>query len=451
MKPSAVLAAFSLFVFALPLETDVLAQEQDEPSETHIKASVKPSSPKKARRRPPPAKQQRAMALPKHLEIAVSIDAQSRSLEAQFRATSARYATANSITPGSPYVAGLQRNNVSTNVTGNLRNYNETEIEAGLPLWLPGQRDAFAATVTTSLLEVEERLALRRLEVAGALRDAWWNAQRAEREASVARNRVATARDIGADMTRRVELGDAAQGDALLARNETLAAETELAQAEGAVKVARINYMALTGGAPPDGTLESVHPATDIEDHPALRAPHAALVRAHAQAQLVDATPIDSPEIGVFGRREYNDQYSTDPSQQLTNQRTDSTTVGVRIRIPLPTAGRNEPRRAAALAEMDRATAEYERAKRIVLAEIKAARDALAAAQRAAKLADSRLAVANDQFELSRKAFKLGELSAFDLYRVRQIQLDAQRMQANAAINVGVAISRLNQARGYAP
>lgn len=450
MRPSAVLAAFSLFAFALPLETDVRAQEQEEPAETQIKASVRPS-PKKSRARRASAKPQRGGALAQHLDLAVAIDAPSRSLEAQFRATSARYATANSITPGSPYFGGLQRNNVSSNVTGNMRNYNETEFEVGMPLWLPGQRDAFEATVTTGLHEVDERLALRRLEVAGALRDAWWSAQRADREAAVARNRVATARDIGADMTRRVELGDASQTDALLAKNETLAAETELAQAEGAVKVARVNYMALTGGAPPDGSLESVRPAINIEEHPALRAPRAVLVRAEAQARLVDATPIDSPEIGVFGRREYNDQYSTDISQPLTNQRTDSTTVGVRLRIPLPTAGRNEPRIAAAHAEMDRALAEYERAKRIVVAEIKAARDNLAAAQRAAKLADSRLGVANDQFELSLKAFKLGELSAFDLYRVRQLQLDAQRMQASAAINVGAAISRFNQAQGCAP
>jgi outer membrane protein TolC len=456
MRPSAVLAAVSLFAFALLFEASVSAQEQEVPPETHITASVKPSpktaperSPKKARVKAPTKRSGGVLA--KHLEMAVLIDAQSRSLEAQFRAISARYATANSLTPGSPYVAGYQRNSAA----GNLRNYNETELEAGMPLWLPGQRDAFAGTVTTGLLEVEERLALRRLEVAGVLRDAWWTAQRAARDVSVARNRVATARDIGADMTRRVELGDAAQADALLAKNETLAAETELAQSEGAVKVARITYAALTGGAPPDGALESVRPPIDIEDHPALRTPLAALARARAQVELVDATPIDSPDIGIFARQEHNDQYSTDrsldPSDRVTNQRTDATTLGVRIRIPLPTAGRNEPRRAEALAEMDRATAEYERAKRIITAEIKAAREALAAAQRAAKLANSRLTVANDQFELSRKAFKLGEISAFDLYRVRQIQLEAQRMEANAEINVGVAISRLNQAQGYAP
>jgi outer membrane protein TolC len=452
MRVGAVFTAFSLIAFASLFETGVFAQEQNEPAEMQIKASVKPSpkkarvtSPKKAGARPP--SQRSGGVLAKHLEMAVLIDAQSRSLEAQFRAISARYATVNSLTPGSPYVAGYQRNAAA----GNLRNYNETEVEVGMPLWLPGQRDALAGTVNTGLFEVEERLALRRLEVAGVLRDAWWNAQRAAREVSVARNRVATARDIGADMTRRVELGDAAQTDALLAKNEPLAAETELAQSEGAVKVAQVTYMALTGGAPPSGALESVRPAIDIEEHPSLRAPRAALARARAQAELVDATPIDNPEIGIFGRQEHNDQYSTDPSQQISDQRTDATTVGVRLRIAIPTAGRNEPRRAEALAEMDRVTAEYERAKRVVLAEIKAARESLAAARRAATFANARLVVANDQFELSRKAFKLGELSAFDLYRVRQIQLDAQRMEANAEINVGVAISRLNQAQGYAP
>jgi outer membrane protein TolC len=452
MRVGAVFTAFSLIAFTSLFETGVFAQEQNEPAEMQIKASVKPSpkkarvtSPKKAGARPP--SQRSGGVLAKHLEMAVLLDAQSRSLEAQFRAISARYATVNSLTPGSPYVAGYQRNAAA----GNLRNYNETELEVGMPIWLPGQRDALAGTVNTGLFEVEERLALRRLEVAGVLRDAWWNAQRAAREVSVARNRVATARDIGADMTRRVELGDAAQTDALLAKNETLAAETELAQSEGAVKVAQVTYMALTGGAPPGGVLESVRPAIDIEEHPSLRAPRAALARARAQAELVDATPIDNPEIGIFGRQEHNDQYSTDPSQQISDQRTDATTVGVRLRIAIPTAGRNEPRRAEALAEMDRVTAEYERAKRVVLAEIKAARESLAAARRAATFANARLIVANDQFDLSRKAFKLGEISAFDLYRVRQIQLEAQRMEANAEINVGVAISRLNQAQGYAP
>jgi outer membrane protein, heavy metal efflux system len=383
----------------------------------------------------------------RHLDMAVAIDAPSRALEAQLGAVSSRYATTRSITPGSPYVSGLQRNNVA----GNLRDFNETEVEAGLPVWLPGQRDAMEGTVSTGVIEVEAKLAQRRLEVAGLLRDAWWAAQRAARETGVARSRVATAKEIGADMTRRVELGDAAPTDALLAKNELLAAQTELAQAEGAETVARVNYAALTGGAPPDGTLETAKAAIDIDEHPALRAPLAALRRAEAHAGLVEATPIDNPEVGVFGRQEYNNQYTTDPTEPLSNQRTNSTTVGVRLRIPLPTAGRNEPRQAEARAEIARAQADYEKAKRVVTADILAARANLAAAQRAAGLAKQRLGVANEEFELTRKSFALGEIGALDFYRVRQLQLDAQRSEAAAAVAVGAAVSRLNQAQGYAP
>lgn len=391
--------------------------------------------------------------LVRHLDMAVSLDAQTTGLVSQGAAVSSRYATANSPTPGSPYFGGSQRNNVS----GNLRNFNESEVEAGMPLWLPGQRDAYEATVTTGVREIDERLALRRLEVAGLLRDAWWNARRAAQDVTVARKRVATAQEIGRDMSRRVELGDAAQSDALLAKNETLAAETELSQTEGVEKIARVQYAALTGGLLPDGTLEVVHGLNDIEEHPALRAPKAALARAESQARLIEATPVDNPEVGVFGRTEHNNQYSdlfSDPINPLAprvNQRTDSGTVGVRFRMPLPTPGRNEPRAAEAAAEIARVRAAYERTKRFVVAEIKAAKIALSAAQKAEKTANQRLSVASEQFELSRKSYALGETSAFDLYRVRQIQLEAQRMEASASVAVGAAISRLNQAYGYAP
>jgi len=384
--------------------------------------------------------------LARHLDMAVGIDAESRALAAQGGAIAARYHTSSSITPGSPYITGAHRKNAG----GNLHGARETEFEAGLPLWLPGQRDAYESTVTAGVVEIEERLELRRLEVAAQVRDAWWKAQRAARDVSIARNRLATARDIGSDMTRRVELGESGQQDALLARNETLAAEVELAQAELAAKAARASYSVLTDGAVPNGVLEGAAPARPLEDHPAMRAPLASVARAETQARLIDATFIDSPEIGVFTRHERSTEYEPgrDPSEAF---KTDSTTVGFRFKVPLPTPGRNEPRIAEAEAEVVKTRAEYERAERIVEAEIAAARTALSGARRNEGLAAKRLSVANEQLALARKAFQLGEVNAVDLYRVRQSQLDAQRAQASTAIEVGVAQSRLNQALGYAP
>ena len=396
-----------------------------------------------ARAKPKVTPRPQGFVLARHLKSAVQIDAQTKALEAQLRAVGARYATSNSLTPGSPYIAGTHRQNSA----GNLHGFQETEVEVGMPLWLPGQRDAHESTVTTGLLEVEERVALRQLDVAALVRDAWWTVQRTARELTIARDRVATARDIGVDMTRRTELGDAAPQDALLARNELLAAETELAQVEAAAKAARVSYAVLTG-AQPDGILEAPIGSRPLAEHPALRAPSASLARAEAQARLADASFIDNPEIGVFGRREQNLQIYGDGQEPSS---TNSTTVGVRVRIPLPTPGRNDPKIAEVEAEAARARAEYGREERIVAAEIAAAKAAVAAARRVQGLADNRLKVASEQFELARKAFQLGENSAADLYRVRQLQLDAQRTRAASSIDLGVAQSRLNQAYGYAP
>ncbi|ARN82963.1 TolC family protein [Methylocystis bryophila] len=389
----------------------------------------------------------RGLVIARHMDMAVDADAQSRALAAQVGAVSANYAKAASVTPGSPYVGGAQRNNVA----GNLRGLYESEVEVGMPLWLPGQRDAFEATVSASVHETEEMLIRRRLEVAGLLREAWWTAQRAARLTEVARQRVATAQEIGANMKRRVELGDAAKTDALLADNETLAAETELAQAIGSEKVAYLNYAALTNGGTPTGSLEVLEPTRDMELHPELRALRAAVSRAETEAKLVERSPIDNPEVGVFMRQDHNYQYVTGADQPFQDQRTDSTTVGVHFRVPLPTDARNEPKRAAAEAELVKTQAEYERASRVILAQVQAARESLAAAQKAAVVAKKRLVLASEQFALSQKSFALGETSAFDLYRVRQLQLEAQKMEANARIDVGVAISRVNQALGYAP
>ncbi len=49
MRIGAVYTAFSLFAFALPFETGVFAQEQGEPAEMQIKASVKAVTQESAR------------------------------------------------------------------------------------------------------------------------------------------------------------------------------------------------------------------------------------------------------------------------------------------------------------------------------------------------------------------------------------------------------------------
>ena len=46
---------------------------------------------------------------------------------------------------------------------------------------------------------------------------------------------------------------------------------------------------------------------------------------------------------------------------------------------------------------------------------------------------------------------RLGEIGAFDLFRVRQLQIEAAAVDARSQVDVGRARSRLNQALGLAP
>ena len=406
-----------------------------------LSADAAPRAKKKSPRAP--------NVLARHIDLALGLDAQTKGLVSQRQAAASRYATVGSLTPGSPYIAGSARRgagggfeNLSDPTEPNRNRIREAELEIGMPLWLPGQRSALRDTVTSSVNELSQRLDLRRLEVAGRIRDAWWNVQRTEREAAIARERLETAKEIEQDIGRQTQLGDIAPPDALLARNETLAAQTELIQAEAAALAARQSYRIIVGVEPPAGALESAAMSADISSHPAIRVAAAALERAEAQARLVRATFIDNPEIGLFGRRETTAQGFT---------RADSTTLGFRFRMPLPTAGRNEPRAAEATAEVIRTQAELTQFNRVISAEVAIARSAAAAARKAEASAAARFAVANQQYEIARKSIRLGEISAVDLFRVRQIRLEAQRSYAAAQVESGHALSRLNQARGVAP
>ncbi|RAI54079.1 TolC family protein [Roseicella frigidaeris] len=385
-----------------------------------------------------------ASGLARDLDAALSIDAAARAIQGQREAVRSRDALVRSPIPGSPLLGGDFR----SDARGPGR-ANEWNVEVAAPLWLPGQRGALAGTVNAGVEEQERRLALRRLELAGLLRDAYWAVGAAESELRVARNRLATARDIGRDVQRRVELGDIAQTEALLTRNEELAATLDLTRAEAAVAAAHAAYRTLTGGS--EAALQSAGGSTglagarsepammDAATHPAIRTAEAALATAEARARLVRATPMDNPELGVFTRGQ---------GGLVTEQ---GTSLGLRVRIPLPSEARNAPRRADAEAERTRAEGELIQARRVVEGEISLARLGLAAAARARGIAADRRAVAEQQLATARTAFRSGEIGAFDLFRVRQLQIEAAAGEARAEVEAGRARSRLNQALGLAP
>ena len=382
------------------------------------------------RARPPAAAAQNG-TLARHLEAALALDASLRALEAQRMAAGARGITAQSVIAGSPSISGSFRSD-----TRGPREQREMEMDFSAPMWLPGQRGALRGTVQSAVTEYEQRIQLRRLEVAGLLREAWWDASEERRALQLARDRLTTAREIARDVSRRASLGDIPPSEALLARNETLGAELSLAQAEAAAALAVEAYRVMTGGLQPNLPVETIRTRGS---HPALRAAEAAVAHAESRQRLVAATPRDNPELGTFLRQE---------NGLGTN---DSTSIGLRFRLPLATEARNAPRRAEAQSEVTRAVALLAQARRLVDAEVVRARRQLSASEEALRLARERLAVANEQEGIALRAFRSGETGTFDLYRVRQLRLEAANEEGRASIAASRARSRVNQAMGVVP
>lgn len=373
-----------------------------------------------------------------HVAAALDLDAELRGLLAQREAAVARGIVPRSALAGPPSVSGTALSGTRGG-GANGQPSREVEIDLAAPIWLPGQRTALAESVNADVLALEGRVLARRLAVAGRVRDAHWEAALARREAEVARLRLATSRDIARDLRRRAELGDVPPTEALLAQNETLAAELTFAQTDARADQLEAEYATLTGGQRPVLPPETPLPRDRLARHPQLAAARAALEAANARGRLVAATPRENPELGVFTR--YEGGFGQN----------DNTSIGLRFRLPFATEARNLPRRAEAQSEVTRATAELAQSQRLLEAGLRYAETGLRVAENNLRIARQRLAVANEQEGIARRAFRSGETGAFDLFRVRQLQQEAQVEEARAAVNVNRARAQLNQALGAVP
>ena len=110
----------------------------------------------------------------------------------------------------------------------------ELEVGVAIPLWLPGERAGSGALADAEAAGVESRALAARLRLAGALREAWWQWQRAQVDIDLARDQVANARLLAADVERRVKAGDLARADQHQADGAVAAAEAAAARAQAA-------------------------------------------------------------------------------------------------------------------------------------------------------------------------------------------------------------------------
>jgi cobalt-zinc-cadmium efflux system outer membrane protein len=320
----------------------------------------------------------------------------------------------------------------------------EYEATIAVPLWLPRERSRSQATASAETDALEARLLAAKWRLAAEVRTAHWSYQRARLESSLALRRLENARQLAADVARRVRAGDLARSDAHQADGAVAAADGAAAEAAVALSRAAQEWTALTG-----------RPALDSEDvvpeptppptrptavHPALRELTSRAELARRQAELAGAQTRANPEltVGVSRERaEFGERYA----QALV----------VGVRIPLGAHSRSDSKIAAAAADQLEAEAQLALEQERIEAGVQAARDRAAALQGAVTAAERRSRLAAESRGFFEKSFRLGESDLPTRLRVELEATDAERQATRSRIDLAEAVSQLRQSLGLLP
>ncbi|MEO6352504.1 MAG: TolC family protein, partial [Burkholderiaceae bacterium] len=126
----------------------------------------------------------------------------------------------------------------------------EWEAEVGMPLWLSGQRERAGAVAQGEYQASMQGLAQQRWQLAGELRETWWEVRLAQTELDATEIKRKEASRIEADVTRRLKAGNLAPLDLNLARSSVAQADNERLRAQTALVRAQGKFQALSRGAP---------------------------------------------------------------------------------------------------------------------------------------------------------------------------------------------------------
>lgn len=318
----------------------------------------------------------------------------------------------------------------------------EWEAEISQPIWLPGQRDRARAVAQSEREAGIQRFAHERWQLAGELREAWWDARLAEAEQNEAQRRLGETMQLEADVARRVKSGDLAPLDLNRVRSSVAAARSDLLRTQTAVAAATQRFLALSKGAPLPDQAEPLMAgdADRVDRHPALASLLAAAASAQAKLLQASGDTRSAPEIGFTVTRERGN--FAEPYQNLAK---------LTLKIPFGSEARNQPRIAAANAELVEARLQAEQALRTLDAVIAARRLEHEQGEQMIALAHERVQLAEQSDAWVEKAFRAGQLDLPARLKAESDLASARLSFSRARLEAERAVSRHKQAMGVLP
>ncbi len=125
--------------------------------------------------------------------------------------------------------------------------YREFEGSLDFPIWTSGQKSVRHKLGSRIISRVKAEQSLLKWEISGEVLERAWALRIAQMEVEQARVQQQSAKNIEIDVERRVQAGEIARGDLLLAQQSTGQAKLMVQNAEAEVAKARTSWQAYTG------------------------------------------------------------------------------------------------------------------------------------------------------------------------------------------------------------
>jgi cobalt-zinc-cadmium efflux system outer membrane protein len=380
---------------------------------------------------PPPTLQEVVASAYARLPQRQTLDAQAGEVDALTRRSDSLIADSPSLDTG-----------YRTDQVGSQDGYREWEAGMSLPLWKPGQRRAEQELARRAASVVEQQASVLMLAVAGEVRERIWDAERMHNNVELAKKEWDTAVSLERNVQRRVELGELAKMDLLLARDATLSKRAAYLRAQTDLENARRRYVSYTGLSrlpPRQGETRSALTAVP-EAHPQLAEAGAGVNQARAQVVATRRAGAGAPVLFVGATGERGDSDS-----DFDNR------LGLSLSLPIGVTAHKRTAISAAERARAEAQAEYDdRHRRLVLA-LEEAQQELESAQAQLGVAQEQNALAQENLRLAQIAFDRGETDLVGLLRVQGLAFAAERQEKELSIMRQQAVARYNQALGVLP
>ncbi len=319
------------------------------------------------------------------------------------------------------------------------------QIQTGyqIPIWMWNQRSA-SRTVAEEAEKSANLYAIAvKHEIAGLVRESLWNLKLMENRRGLAQQVFDVSSQLLATVKRRVELGDLARSDELMAESDWLDKKTQLTLAEAEVMHARKAYMNLTRLDKAPKQVEEKRSATaEIQErHPAMAAATALIERAQAEVEFTRLSKQgNQPSILIGTQHERFDRGTS-----FNNE------TNLVLQIPIGGEAWNAPFVAQANVALNTKVADRATLIRRLEKALHEAQHNLEVDQATLEIANQRKQIAETHLRMSQLAFEAGEIQLIDYLKIQATAQAAIRDAMERAILFQRDTAFYNQVVGVMP